>query len=90
VLAQFGVVPDIIAQTAYLATLPSSVAAQLAERAGCEIHPLPLSQDDWMNTMLWSAQTNADPAKRFAIAIIEDIQKHLSSTPKDAVRRQPV
>lgn len=67
VVSQFAVVPDIIARTDYLATIPSTVATTLAKRTGCEIFPLPFEQDNWTNTLVWSAQTQADRAKRFAV-----------------------
>lgn len=67
VMSQFAVVPDIIARTNYLATIPESVANHLSDRAGCVCMPLPLDQEEWDNQMIWSGQTNADPAKRFAV-----------------------
>lgn len=67
VVSQFVVVPNIVARTDYLATIPQSVAADLAERAGCGCFPLPLNQEEWTNQIVWSGQTNADPAKRFAV-----------------------
>ncbi len=67
VLPQFAVVPDIIAQTDYLATVPATVAANLAERAGCDVYPLPFDQPAWTNTLVWSPHTNVDSAKRYAV-----------------------
>ncbi len=71
VLAQFAVVPDIVARTDHIATIPESVAGALAARAGCAIHPLPLAVDPWQMRMIWSAVANADPATRFVIDTIE-------------------
>ncbi|MFL4468482.1 LysR substrate-binding domain-containing protein [Tateyamaria armeniaca] len=67
VVSQFAVVPDIVARSGVLATIPASVADGLAERAGCDLHALPFAQDGWTNQAIWSAQTNADAAKRFAV-----------------------
>ncbi len=67
VVSQFAVVPDIVARTGYVATIPKSVADGLAKRAGCDIHTLPIPQENWTNQAIWSAQANADPAKRFAV-----------------------
>ncbi|MEO0915930.1 MAG: LysR family transcriptional regulator [Pseudomonadota bacterium] len=76
VVSQFSVVPDIIAQTNYIATVPATIAESLAERAGCEIHSLPISQKNWAIALVWSAQTNADPAKKFAVdAVLNQNQK---------------
>lgn len=75
VVSQFAVVPDIVARTDYLATIPASVANELAERTGCEIHALPFPQDSWTNQAIWSAQTNANPAKQFAANALQDFRR---------------
>lgn len=67
VLAQFGLVPDIVARTDYLATMPASIAEALAPRSGCTLQPLPFAQAAWTNQAVWSAVTHAEPAKRYAI-----------------------
>jgi DNA-binding transcriptional LysR family regulator len=74
VVSQFAVVPDIIARTDYLATIPKSVANHLADRARCVCLPLPLDQEEWNNQIIWSSQTNADPAKRFAVEAIQGLR----------------
>ncbi len=75
VVSQFAVVPNIVVRTDYLATIPQSVAADLAKQAGCICLPLPLDHEEWTNQIVWSAQTNADPAKRFAVETLLEFQK---------------
>lgn len=66
-VAQFGVVPDIIAKTDCIATMPRSAAQLLAVRSGCALYPVPLEMLPWTMTLIWSAATQASPAKRFAV-----------------------
>ena len=36
-------------------------------RAGCKIYPLPFDQPTWTTQVVWGPQTQASPAKRFAL-----------------------
>ncbi len=76
-VGQFTVIPDIIAQTDYLAAMPASIADALAARAGCAVYPMPFDRDiAWTVSMLWAHTT---PASRFAIAGIERVAQRLNS-----------
>lgn len=67
-VTQFAVVPDVVAQTDCIATIPRSVAGRLAGRSGCTIHELPLTIPAWTTQILWSATAHSDPARRFAVS----------------------
>ncbi|MCR9195577.1 MAG: LysR family transcriptional regulator [Hyphomonas sp.] len=70
-VGQVTVVPDIVANTDYIATIPSSVGHSIADRAGCDVFPVPLDFPDWTVSLIWSEATQANVAKRFAVSQIE-------------------
>ncbi len=73
VLSQFSIVPKIIAQTDYLATVPESVAISLCANENCATIPLPFEFETWTTQLVWSNRTDADPAKRFVTQAITSL-----------------
>ncbi len=66
-VTQFGALPDLVAKTDCIATMPRSAAMRLAARSGCAIHEPPLALPTWKTRMIWSATTDAEPARRYAV-----------------------
>ena len=69
---QFLVTPDIVANTDFIASIPRSLAADVAMRSGCSIYTAPLALPKWTNTVVWTQSTNATAAKRY---IIDEMSK---------------
>lgn len=64
---QFLVIPDIVASTDLIASIPRSLATDVAVRSGCKIYAAPLKLPTWTNTAVWSQSTQASAVKRYVI-----------------------
>ena len=64
--AQFALLPDIIAQSDLIATVPTSLTP-VAQRAGCDVFPTPLELPKWESEMVWTRQTEHDPLGRYIV-----------------------
>lgn len=73
VVAQFSVVPAVVARTGHLATIPASVAETLVRGTGCAVHPLPLDLPDWSLCLVSTARARADPAKRYVATVANEV-----------------
>lgn len=67
---QFALLPDIIARTDLIATVPASLAA-VAERAGCVIHEAPLQLPNWESEIVWTQKTANTDLGKFLISAIQ-------------------
>ncbi|WP_425085526.1 LysR family transcriptional regulator [Ruegeria profundi] len=64
--AQFALLPDIVAQSDLITTVPTSLTP-FARRAGCEVFPTPLDLPKWESEMVWTQKTAYEPLGRFVV-----------------------
>ncbi len=76
---QFLVIPDIVANTDFIASIPRSLAVDVAIRSGCKIYEAPLKLPEWTNSVVWSQSTNAATAKRYVIDEVSKLVRKLNS-----------
>ncbi|MCP9483323.1 LysR family transcriptional regulator [Shimia sp. CNT1-13L.2] len=74
--AQFALLPDIVAQSDGMATVPASLLP-IAERAGCDVFDLPLTLPKWDSEMVWTQKTAHDPLGRFVISSLAEASKSI-------------
>lgn len=65
-VGNFQHVPDLLAKTDYLATVPAASVATLIELGTCETVRLPLHVPDRPIEMLWSRRADSDPLQSWA------------------------
>lgn len=61
---QFALLPDIVAQTDLIATIPASLS-HIATRAGCSIYTPPLDLSRWDIEMVQTRRSESDPLGQF-------------------------
>ncbi len=64
--AQFALLPDIVAQSDLIATVPTSLIP-VARRAGCDVFPTPLDLPKWESEMVWTQKTAHEPLGRYIV-----------------------
>jgi len=69
--AQFSLLPDIVANSDGIATVPTSLRS-VAERAGCDVFEVPLALPNWASEMVWTQKTEHDPLGRFVIQSLRE------------------
>ena len=69
----FVIIPDIVANTDYLALVPKRVAESLAERSGCDVFPVPFTIPRWQMLLIWSQSTHGIAAKKYALDQLIDV-----------------
>lgn len=62
--AQFSPMPEIVANSDLIATVPLSLT-QAAERAGCTCYPLPFDMHRWQSELVCSQKFYSDPLGQF-------------------------
>ncbi|MBO9406839.1 LysR family transcriptional regulator [Shimia sp. R9_1] len=75
-VTQFALLPDIIAQSDMISTIPASLA-KTAERAGCSVYDPPLELPSWDIDLIHTRKTTHDPLGRF----IGDVVRETLETP---------
>ena len=72
--AQFTALPDVIAASDMIATIPASLTG-IATRAGCCVHPLPFDLPTWETEMIWTQKRQATPLGRFLVEVIGEASR---------------
>ena len=62
--AQFSPLADVVANTDIIATVPCSLT-KFAERAGCEVHPLPIDMAPWDSELISSQRFQSSGLAKF-------------------------
>lgn len=70
---QFALLPNIIAQTDLIATVPTALAS-IAERAGCKVHDAPLDLPTWDSEVIWTQKVANTELGRFLIQAFKKLQ----------------
>lgn len=71
--AQFTLMPDVVANSDLIATVPKSLAP-IARRAGCKILMPPLDLPSWESEMVWTQKTANSPLGRFILDATRKIE----------------
>lgn len=71
-IAQFGVLPFLLAGTDLLATVPAHLAHALSQHAGLRADPLPFACPRFPLSLCWSATVDQDPAQVWLRRLVED------------------
>jgi DNA-binding transcriptional LysR family regulator len=72
-VAHFLLVPEIVAVTDLIATLPERVAERFAERYPLVVHRSPVRPAGFALTMTWHSRTDADPARAWLRGLIAEV-----------------
>lgn len=72
---QFALLPDIVAQSDLIATIPASLR-HIAKRANCQVFVPPVKLSEWDIDMVWTQKTASSPLGKF---VIDQVQ-HILST----------
>lgn len=72
-VAHFLLVPEIVASTDLIATLPERVAERFAERYLLVVHRSPVRPAGFALTMTWHSRTDADPARAWLRRLIAEV-----------------
>lgn len=70
--AQFALLPDIVARSDGIATVPKSLT-EIAKRAGCDVFDAPLELPSWESEMIWTQKTAHDPLGRFVVQSVSQV-----------------
>jgi DNA-binding transcriptional LysR family regulator len=72
-VAHFLLVPQIVAGSDLIATLPERVAERLAERYPLVVHRSPVRAAGFTLTMSWHERSDADPARAWLRGLVADV-----------------
>ncbi len=72
--AQFTALPDVIAASDLIATVPTSLT-RIAIRAGCCVHPLPFDLHAWETEMIWTQKRQATPLGRLLVELVGEASR---------------
>jgi DNA-binding transcriptional LysR family regulator len=72
-VAHFLLVPEIVAATDLIATLPERVAERFAERYPLVVHRSPVRPVGFTLTMTWHSRTDADPARAWLRGLLAEV-----------------
>jgi DNA-binding transcriptional LysR family regulator len=72
-VAHFLLVPEVVARTDLIATLPERVAERLAERYPLVVHRSPVRPAGFALTMTWHSRTDADPARAWLRGLLAEV-----------------
>jgi DNA-binding transcriptional LysR family regulator len=72
-VAHFLLVPEIVAATDLIATLPERVAERFAERYPLVVHRSPVRPAGFTLTMTWHSRTDADPARAWLRGLLAEV-----------------
>jgi DNA-binding transcriptional LysR family regulator len=72
-VTHFLLVPEIVAATDLIATLPERVAERFAERYPLVVHRSPVRPAGFALTMAWHSRTDADPARAWLRRLIAEV-----------------
>jgi len=72
-VAHFLLVPEIVAATDLIATLPERVAERFAERYALVVHRSPVRAAGFTLTMSWHARTEAEPARAWLRRLVAEV-----------------
>jgi DNA-binding transcriptional LysR family regulator len=72
-VAHFLLVPEIVARTDFIATVPERVAERFAERFPLVVHRSPVRPAGFALTMTWHPRTDADPARAWLRGLIGEV-----------------
>jgi DNA-binding transcriptional LysR family regulator len=72
-VTHFLLVPQIVAASDFIATLPERVAERFAERFPLVVHRSPVRPAGFTLTMSWHARTDADPARAWLRALVGEV-----------------
>ena len=72
-VAHFLLVPQIVAGSDLIATLPERVAERLAERYPLVVHRSPVRAAGFTLTMSWHERSDADPARAWLRSVVADV-----------------
>jgi DNA-binding transcriptional LysR family regulator len=72
-VAHFLLVPQIVASSDLIATLPERVAERFAERYPLVVHRSPVRSAGFTLTMSWHERSDADPARAWLRALVGEV-----------------
>ncbi len=72
-VAHFLLVPEIVARTDLIATVPERVAERFAERFPLVVHRSPVRPAGFALTMTWHSRTDADPARAWLRRLVTEV-----------------
>jgi DNA-binding transcriptional LysR family regulator len=72
-VAHFLLVPEIVAHSELIATLPERVAERFAARYPLVVHRSPVHPAGFMLALTWSARTDDEPAQRWLRGVVGEV-----------------
>jgi DNA-binding transcriptional LysR family regulator len=72
-VGHFLLVPEVVARTDLIATLPERVAERFAERYPLVVHRSPVRPAGFTMTMTWHSRTDADPARGWLRRLLAEV-----------------